>query len=186
MSPEQTFQTSTYAIISGDQQLHVDAPSDLAPAAMLGDLKLTATAADGGPVFVGIGPAAAVESYLAGVQHATVVALKGGHAVLRTTAGRAPSSPPQARDFWVTQASGSGTQELTWRPTNGDWVVLAMNADAGRGVDVAVTAGAEVPALPWVVTVLLSLAALALVGAVVLIAVPLRAVSREGGDRASR
>ena len=52
-----------------------------------------------------------------------------------------------------------------------------------RGVDVAVTAGAEVPGLPWVATVLLSLAVLALGGAVVLIAVPLRSVSRQGGDR---
>ena len=58
-----------------------------------------------------------------------------------------------------------------------------MNADAARGVDVAVTAGAEVPGLPWVATVLLSLAVLALGGAVVLIAVPLRSVSRQGGDR---
>ena len=45
------------------------------------------------------------------------------------------------------------------------------------------TAGAEVPGLPWVATVLLSLAVLALGGAVVLIAVPLRSVSRQGGDR---
>ncbi len=182
MSSEQTFQTSTYAIISGDQQLQIDAPSDV-PAALLGEMKLTATAADGEPVFVGIGPAADVETYLAGVQHATLVALQDGRAVYRTTAGRAPSSLPQAGDFWVTQASGPGTQELTWTPTNGDWVVLAMNADAGRGVDVAVTAGAEVPGLPWVATALLSLAVLALGGAVVLIAVPLRSVSRQGGDR---
>ena len=151
MSPEQTFQTSTYAITSGDQQLQVDAPSDLTPAALLGDMKLTATATDGSAVFVGVGPAADVETYLAGVQHATLVELSDGEAVYRTTAGGRPSSPPQAADFWVAEASGPGTQELTWTPANGDWAVLAMNAEASRGVDVAVTAGAEVPALPWVV-----------------------------------
>ena len=163
MSPEQTFQTSTYAIISGDQQLQVDAPSDLTPAALLGDMKLTATATDGTAVFVGVGPAADVETYLAGVQHATLVELRDGEAVYRTTAGGAPPNPPQAGDFWVAQASGPGTQELTWTPANGDWVVLTMNADASRGVDVAVTAGAEIPALPWVIAVLLSLAGLSLV-----------------------
>ena len=115
-------------------------------------------------------------------EHATLVELRDGEAVYRTTAGGAPPSPPQAGDFWVAQASGPGTQQLTWTPANGDWVVLTMNADASRGVDVAVTAGAEIPALPWVIAVLLSLAGLSLAGAVVLIAVPLRAVSREGGD----
>ena len=91
--------------------------------------------------------------------------------------GRRPASP-QAGDFWVAQASGPGTQELTWTPANGDWAVLTMNADASRGVDVAVTAGAEIPALPWVIAVLLSLAGLSLAGAVVLIAVPLRRLAR--------
>jgi hypothetical protein len=183
MSPEQSFQTSTYAITSGDEQLHVDTPSDATPAALLGELKLTAAAADGTAVFVGIGPAADVESYLAGVQHATLVDVRHGDVVYRTTSGGAPAGLPQAADFWVEQASGPGTQELTWTPTNGDWAVLAMNADASRGVDVAVTAGAEVPALPWVVGVLLSLAGLTLVASVLLIAVPLRTVPRQGGDR---
>ena len=51
-----------------------------------------------------------------------------------------------------------------------------------KDVDVTVTAGAEIPSLPWVIGILLSLAGLSLALAVVLIAVPLRAVSREGGD----
>ena len=137
---------------------------------------------DGAAVFVGIGPAAAVESYLAGVQHATLVEVQYGDAVYRTTPGGAPASPPRAGDFWVAQTSGPCTQELTWTPTNGDWAVLVMNVDASQGVDVAVTAGAEFPSLPWVMGVLLSLAGLSLAGAVALIAVPLQAVSRDGGD----
>jgi hypothetical protein len=178
MSPDQTLQTSTYAITSGDQQLQVDAPFELTPAALLGDTKVTATAPDGSAVFVGIASVADVDSYLAGVEHATVVELRDGGAVYRTTPGGAPTGSPQAEDFWVAQAAGQGTQAITWTPKNGDWTVLAMNADASRGFDLTVTAGAEAPALPWVVGVLLSLAALSLVSSGLLIARPLRAVSR--------
>ncbi|HET9996944.1 MAG TPA: DUF4389 domain-containing protein, partial [Nocardioides sp.] len=112
MSPEQTFTTSTYAITSGDQQLHVDAPPYLTPSALLGDLKLTATGADGSAVFLGIGPAADVENYLAGVQHVSLVEIRDGEAVYRTTAGSSPSSDPLAADFWVAEASGTGVQEI--------------------------------------------------------------------------
>jgi hypothetical protein len=182
MSPEQTLQTATYAITSGEP-LKIDAPSDLAPAALLGDMKLSATATDNTAVFVGIGPSASVETYLAGVQHATLVEVNNGDAVYRTTPGGAPSSRPQAEDFWTAQASGPGLQELTWTPRNGDWSVLVMNTDATRGIDVTATAGAQIPALPWIIGILLSLAALTLALAMVLIVVPLRAVARQGGDR---
>jgi hypothetical protein len=182
MSPDQTFQTSTYAITSGDQQLLVDAPSDLTPAALLGDLKLTATAAGDSAVFLGIAPADDVQNYLTGVEHASLLEIRDGEAVYRTTAGEAPSTAPEAADFWVAEVSGPGVQEITWTPENGDWAVLVMNADASQGVDVSVTAGAEIPSVPWVVAALLSLAAVGLVLALVLIAVPLRAVSRKGGD----
>jgi hypothetical protein len=58
-----------------------------------------------------------------------------------------------------------------------------MNTDASKGVDVVVTAGAEVPALPWIVAIMLSIAGLTLVASVILIAVPLRRVGRTSGDR---
>jgi hypothetical protein len=183
MSPDQSFQTSTYAITSAEQQLEVDASTDLTPAALLGDMKLTATATEGTPVFVGIGPTGAVESYLAGVQHATLIDMRNGDAVYRTTRGDAPTSLPQTRDFWVAQSSGPGTQELTWTPTNGDWSVLVMNSDASNGIDVTAAVGAEIPSLPWIIGILLALAVLTLAFAVTLIAVPLRAVSRQEGDR---
>ena len=79
-------------------------------------MKLTATAADGRPVFVGIGPAADVETYLAGVQHATLVELRDGEAVYRTTAGVARRAPRKPRTSGSPQASGPGTQEITWTP----------------------------------------------------------------------
>lgn len=58
-----------------------------------------------------------------------------------------------------------------------------MNTDATAGVDVDVSVGAEVPALPWVVGILLSLAGTLLLFAVLLIVLPLRVLSREPTQR---
>jgi hypothetical protein len=120
---------------------------------------------------------------VAGVEHATLVEVRDGEPVLETTSGGAPSGLPKDVGIWVARAVGPGTQELTWTPEDGDWAVLVMNPDATRGVDVTVTAGAEVPSMPWIIGILLSLAGTSLVAAVILIAAPLRAVSRQAGEQ---
>ena len=58
-----------------------------------------------------------------------------------------------------------------------------MNQDATRGVDVSMTAGAEVPVLSWVIGLLLTLGATGLAVAAILIAVPLRSVGRGAARR---
>jgi hypothetical protein len=163
--------------------MQVGAPWELPPAALLGDLKITASAGESADVFIGIAPTSDVETYLAGVEHVTLVDVRDGDGVYRTTAGDGRPGAPASQDFWATTSAGPGTQELTWEPTNGDWSVLVMNADASKGVDGVVTAGAEVPALPWIVAVMLAIAGLTLVASVILIAVPLRRVGRTSGDR---
>ena len=74
-----------------------------------------------------------------------MVDIRDGEAAYRTTAGSSPACAPQDADFWVAAGVGTGAQEITWTPENGDWAVLVMDAGAGRGVEVSVTAGAEVP-----------------------------------------
>jgi hypothetical protein len=65
----------------------------------------------------------------------------------RESAGsRRPAAPPDER-FWVASAQGAGDQTLTWDVEHGNWSVVVMNADATRGVDVELSAGAEVPFL---------------------------------------
>jgi hypothetical protein len=182
MSPAQTFQTSTYAVTSGAQHLQADGPSDLTPAAFLGDAKLTAAGTSGTPIFVGIGQADDVESYLDGVQHVTVTEIRDGDIAYRATPGGVPAGAPQTESFWVTKSFGPGTHQVTWTPENGDWAVLVMNQDATRGVGVTMTVGAEVPSMPWIIGILLSLAVTSLVLAVILIATPVRAASREHGE----
>ncbi len=179
MTPAQRFASPTYAIASEDLEMHVDAPPDLTPGALLGDAKLTVTADDGGAVFIGLGPASDVRGYLAGVEHATVRDVVDGEPVFRTATGGAPESLPGPASFWATKAAGAGEQTITWSPSNGDWAVLVMNADGTRDVDVVMTVGAEVPALPWVVAVLLVLAATALAFGTLLIVVSVRGASRQ-------
>lgn len=181
MSPAQTFDSPTYAITSADLGLHSDTPPDLAPEAVLGDTKLTAEAA-GGPVFLGIGPATDVRTYLDGVEHARLLSLDDGEPTYRIATGGAPTQAPGDADFWVAQSSGTGTQEVTWTPEDGDWAVVVMNADATPDVAVTMTAGAEVPAIGWVIGLLLGFSLAGLLLAAVLVTVPVRAASGPAGD----
>jgi hypothetical protein len=81
------------------------------------------------------------------------------------------------------QASGPGTQTLTWAVTSGDWMVIAMNADGARPVSVQVNVAATLPALPWIAAGLLAGGLAFLAGGLVLIAVPLRRASGPHGQR---
>lgn len=179
MSGNQTFSSPTYAITSENLELHADAPAGFMPEALLGDAKLTADSGTGGEVFLAIGPTSEVDAYLSGVQHDTLVDMRDNDPVYRTSEGTAPESAPGDLDFWVAQSSGPGTQEITWPVENGDWTVVVMNADGSDRVAVDMTAGAEVPSLPWVIGIMYALAFLALGVAVICIAVPLRGVSRD-------
>ena len=182
MSPDQRLTTSTYAIASTPMRIRVDAAAPFVPETLLGDAKLTASAESGGAVFVGYGPADQVGRYLAGVEHATLVDITGdGDAVLRRTEGSAPAQEPEKNDFWVAQSSGSGRQDITWPVEDGNWTAVVMNSDASPRVAVESTAGAEVPALRWLIGILLTIAGITLVASILLIAIPVQAVGRATG-----
>lgn len=110
MSEAQSLATPTYAIASTSMDLRIDAPSPFVPEWLLGDAKLTAVSDRETGVFVGIGPTAQVQAYLADVRHATLVDLTNGKPVFRNSDGSAPGSPPDTIDFWVAQESGPGVQ----------------------------------------------------------------------------
>ena len=65
----------------------------------------------------------------------------------RDLPGGAPSGPPADQDFWTAQAAGAGTQQLSWVPAEGDWMLVVMNADGSAGISVDARIGATVPAL---------------------------------------
>jgi hypothetical protein len=96
-------------------------------------------------VFIGIGPAADVASYLGDVARDQVTRLGAVRDIgYRSFSGGAPATPPGDQSFWVASSEGTGPQTVTWDVVKGEWDVVVMNADASAGVNVAVTAGARI------------------------------------------
>ena len=99
-------------------------------------LRITATpASPGQQLFLGIGPASAVDRYLSGVSHdvATDVSVTPFHLTLTRSSGTATPPPPGSQSFWVAKASGSHPT-LTWIVTSGSYRVVVMNANAATPV----------------------------------------------------
>ena len=99
-------------------------------------LRITATpAAAGQSLFVGIGPASAVDSYLNGASYdvATDVSVDPFHLTLARHGGTATPPPPGSQSFWVAQASGNHPT-LIWTVTSGSYRVVVMNTDAAAPV----------------------------------------------------
>lgn len=95
-------------------------------------------AATGRHLFLGIGPAAAVQRYLSGTSYdvATDVSVSPFRLTLARHVGLATPPPPQSQSFWVAEASGHHPT-LTWTVTSGSYRVVAMNAGAAAPVTFA-------------------------------------------------
>jgi hypothetical protein len=142
--------------------------------AVLGDVRVAATASGAGAVFVGIGPAADVEAYLGGVERRRLTdATVGGRTGVELLPGGAPVGTPTAQGFWVASDAGPGARQVTWAATEGRWAVVVMNADGSRPVAAEVAAGVTAPMLRGLWTALYATAALVLVAGVLLVALAL-------------
>jgi hypothetical protein len=175
MTPDQELTAATYAIESEPLDLGSGSSADVAPRAILGDLRLEVTALGDDPVFVGVADTADAEAYLAGVQHSTLVGMEGDTPVplYRESAGSEPTVLPGDTDIWVASASGTGQQVLEWELESGDWTVVVMNADGSRDIAVDASAGATFPALGWVVLGMLVVGGALLAVAVVVLVLAL-------------
>jgi hypothetical protein len=177
--------TSTAALVESDVGLPVEGPSWFYGPEQLGTLAISVTSSGGRPLFVGLAPRDDVLRWLSSTAYEEVDVLDGtGHVVNATRQG-ATLDPAQAK-FWVAQSTGTGRQQLTWKAREGDWAVVAMNADGTPGLTVRANAGATLPHLHGVgVTALVSGALLLGVGALgIALAVPI--TSREPGGRQER
>jgi hypothetical protein len=160
-------QTASYALAT--DQIHLDDAGAQVPDALLGDFRVRATATNDKPVFLAIGPTADVKRYLTGVEHTQVADFdNNGDPVYENVAGKAPRSDPAEQKFWTVQSEGTGEQTLDWNLEQGDWTILAMNADGSRGVAIDGDIGAKVGWLIWVSLGLLLAGALLIGGAVAL------------------
>ena len=151
VSPQEDFSSEGYALVS--DRIDLDAGPDWLPvSSTVGTARLEVTGTGADAVFVGIAPAADVRAYLDGVQQTVVDGL--GFDAPATGSdqlpGGEPPGPPAEQDFWIAQAAGSGAQEVTWEPSDGDWMFVVMNADGSQRVQVEGRIGAELPTLAWI------------------------------------
>ncbi len=170
LSNEETLTGSGHALVS--ERIDLSTGADWVPlSAALGDVRFQATATDPGTeTFIGIAPVSEAAAYLGDVRRTVIADLGIDSPAQRELPGDEPSGPPGDQDFWTAQSSGTGTQELTWVPAEGDWMLVVMNADGSAGISVDSRIGATFPALDglaWglliVGVVCLALAALLLV-----------------------
>jgi hypothetical protein len=150
VSPQEGFSSVGHALVS--DRIDLSAVTEWLPVSVpgtLGTARLEVTGAGGGNLFVGIAPAADAQAYLDGVERTVVDGLgfDAPATVSDQLPGGEPSGPPAEQDFWIAQASGDGTQAVTWDPADGDWMFVVMNADGSPLVGIEARIGAELPTL---------------------------------------
>ena len=143
------FSTSSYALASESLDVGPDIPGWLEDG--FATVRVEATSAK--PLFLGIGPVVDVERYLADVEHAQITNFEIDPFSVRYRAldGTAEPAPPASQNFWRAQATGSGSQTISWPVEEGTWSVVAMNADGSRNVSVDARLGTHVDHLGWIV-----------------------------------
>jgi hypothetical protein len=104
-------------------------------------------------VFIGIAEQEDARRYLDGVALDRISSLHDDHHVEHVY-GTYAATPPGEVDIWV--ASGVDGI-LEWDVQEGDWAIVALNADGSPGVDVAVRASARIPFLTTIGVVLVAL-----------------------------
>lgn len=177
MSPPQRLTVDGFAITSVEAAVHTDGTIERLPDALIGNVRVSAAATGHADLFVGIASATDAQAYLGNVRHDTLLRIRNGDPVYRSAPGGPPVSAPTEQDFWVARATGAHP-DLTWTPRDGDWTVVIMNTDGSAVVTGDVSAGAEVPMLSTVITVLFCLAGFFLLVGALLIAVPVRSINR--------
>jgi hypothetical protein len=116
---------------------------------LLGQIRLRAESTKAAtPVFLGIARPQAAADYLSGVEHATITEIADPATAYVEHAGGPPELNPGGSDIWAEQATGPGSQSVSWPAGNGPWTVVIMNADGAAGIEVNADIGATVPVLP--------------------------------------
>jgi hypothetical protein len=151
-TPTERFATSTYALTRTRLEIDTEGPGWLLNDSWFGKVRIRGESPGAKMLFIGIGPEAAVASYLGSVAHASVqdIDFNPFRVKYLPIAGGAPQAAPTEQRFWAVSASGVGQQTVTWKVRDGDWSVVLMNADGSRGVVADIDAGAKLSFLFWV------------------------------------
>ncbi len=140
--------TPTRALVSHDLDVGDAGPDWLLAEGRLGRVRVAATGARDGPVFVGVARTTDVDAYLRGVPHA-LADFGGGSAAPEVAGGTGAPAPPASRGFWAASAAGAGTQTVVWPVREGDWSAVVMNTDGSAGVRATTRVSVATDALLW-------------------------------------
>jgi hypothetical protein len=147
MTRHEELATPTYALVSDNLDIDDSTPDFLLD--QVGKVRI-AVDPDGRETFVGIARTDDVERYLGAVPHDRLVDFDFDPFTWKSErvpgAGR-PPGPPSNQGFWAASESGAAPFHVDWDVESGDWVAVAMNDDAARGVDLSAAVGAKAPIL---------------------------------------
>jgi hypothetical protein len=103
-------------------------------------------------IFIGIADEADVQTYLSGVDYDEIrdFRVHPFRVFYTNHPGNSAPAAPASQAFWVVSKYGSGAQTLEWELETGNWVLVLMNADGSRGVDVSGSIGVKAPWIFWV------------------------------------
>jgi hypothetical protein len=138
-------------------------------------VRISVTGADK-PVFVGVGPAAAVDRYLSGAAVETVTDFDVQPLRLTTTRhqGTVRPSSPLDQAFWVEQAHGTRAASADWKIRDGSYRIVVMNADGSPGVTADGRLSAHIPNLSVIGASILGCGLVVLFAGIVVFVVGLR------------
>lgn len=168
-SGKHSVSTSSAALVS--QTADIKDTTDTAD--VIGDPRIRISVSESGSgsgVFVGIGPAAQVDRYLASapIEEVTDFDVDPFKLVRKRRGGTGAPSPPARQSFWVAQGSGRDAT-LRWKVREGNYRLVIMNADGSRGVDADGDVGVTIPHTTTFTWVLIVLGLVLIVGGVVAI-----------------
>ncbi len=114
------------------------------------DVRMQGLAAGPDELFIGIGPADDVETYLDEVGLDEITDWNADRndideVEFTPQAGSRVPGSPATETFWVVSATGAETLTLDWTIEPGEWMVVVMNADASPGVTAELWFGALPP-----------------------------------------
>ena len=148
-SSEHQFSTAGSALATERTHLGSAGVGWLYSPSLLGKVRIRVTPVNSGsPLFVGVGPSADVERYLAGVKQTVITDFWGKKT--EAVGGGAAKAAPATQGFWAATTTGPGARNLVWKSTKGSWTVVVMNADGRPGIDVKADLGARLPAVLWI------------------------------------
>jgi hypothetical protein len=126
-------------------------------------------------LFIGVGPAADVDAYLADTSVAEVkdINFSPYRFDLVVRPGTGTPAAPKDQNFWVAQESGTDVS-LRWDIQDGDYRLVLMNADGSAGVVTQGRLGIQVPFLGPIAIGLLVAGILSLIVGIVLLVLGLR------------